>query len=282
MDGFDENVAGVEEQEATAPATQETEPENPTVEGQEVAEPEAEPTADGKTEEDARFANVRRRAEEKAKAKYDAEIQRWNSEVKSMFGGYSNPRTGKPIETVSDYIAAIKAQEEIARENELREKGVDPQIISEMVNNNPVVQQANAIMQLNLRNEADRKFNEDLKELGRIDPSIKTEADLVAHPSYQQICNLVSLNGLSIVDAYKLANFSELSAKQTAAAKQAAVNQAKGKNHLEATRNGMTTNTDLVDVPASLESTWKMMDPSLTDEQIRIKYNEFLKKTGGK
>jgi hypothetical protein len=84
------------------------------------------------------------------------------------------------------------------------------------------------------------------------------------------------------VDAYKLANYSTLSAKNTAAAKQAAINQINGKNHLEATSNGRATNDEMADVPASLAATWKSMNPGLTEAEIKVKYNEFLKNTGGK
>jgi hypothetical protein len=84
MDG-QEFVAGAEVQETTEPAIQETEPVNPTAEATETAQAapqaETEPTTDdanGKTEEDARFANIRRTAEEKANAKYAARNYRRN------------------------------------------------------------------------------------------------------------------------------------------------------------------------------------------------------------
>lgn len=282
-------VQGAEVQEVTEPATTTTEPVNPTEGATETNQPEestSEPTADGqkegKTEEDSRFASVRRKAEEDAKAKYGAEIQKWNEAFKNEFGSFSNPKTGKPIEGVADYFEALRAQNELAREQELRSKGIDPRMIEEMVNNNPIVQKANEVIQQNQQTEAQRQLEADLKAVSEMDPSIKTLEDLAKHPSYPRVYDFVAKNGLSVADAYYLANRSELSAKSNAAAKQAAINQVKGKNHLEATKAGVANNDNLAEVPASLAATWKMMNPDLTESQIQVKYNEFLKNTGGK
>lgn len=284
-----EQVTGAEVQEAAAPETTATEPVNPTSEGQtaestvETAENTTEaPTADGKTEEDSRFASVRRKAEEEARAKYGAETQKYNERIRQMCAGKTHPDTGKPIETLEDYFDALEAQERNAMNEELRAKGIDPKLIEDMVNNSPVVRQANAVMQMNMQAEAQRQLEEDIKVLSKIDPSIKTVNDLTSHSSYQQVFDLVSKHGLSLVDAYKLANYETLAAKSNAAAKQAAINQAKGKNHMEATGSGHSSNDELAEVPASLEATWKNMNPGLTESEIRVKYNEFLKNTGGK
>jgi hypothetical protein len=283
------NVQGVEAQESTEPATTATEPVNPTENASEApsttenaTENASEPTAEGKTEEDSRFANVRRKAEEDAKAKYGAEIQKLNERIRTICAGYTNPDTGKPIETVEDYLVAYEAQQRNARNEELRSKGIDPKIIEEMVSQTPDVQQAKAIIQQSRQEQAQRQLEADVKAISEVDSSIKTVQDLVKHPSYQQVYNLVTQNGLSVFDAYKLANYDSLSAKSTAAAKQAAINQVNGKNHLEATGSGLSTNDEAVDVPASLMSAYKQGYPDLSEAEIKAKYNEFLKKTGGK
>jgi len=286
MDGL-ENVTGVEAQGVTEPATQENVTVNQTEDAQNAAQTGAESTengnevpegakAGGKTEEDARFASVRRKAEEDARAKYEAQQQSIDSEFKRLFGNYKNPQTGKPIENVSDYLVAIQAQQKQAREEELRAKGVNPELIEEMINNSPIVKQAESMIQQNMQAEAARRYAEDLKALSEIDPSIKSEADLMAHPSYPQVYEFVSKNGLSLPDAYRLANYNSLSAKNNAAVRQAAINQAKGKNHLEATGAGMASGKDLQEVPASTLARMREFYPDLTDEQIKVKYNETL------
>ena len=282
MDG-QEIVVGAEVQEATEPVTTETEPVNPTAEAQNEGQnptseenPAAEPTADGKTEEDSRFASVRRKAEADAKARYEAETSRLNDRVKQICGNYVNPETGRPVETIAEYFDALEAQQRRERDEELRSKGVDPKIIEDMVNNSPVVRQANAVMQQSLQAEAQRQLADDVKAVGEIDPSIKSVDDLMNHPSYAKVYDLVSKHGLSLPDAYKIANYSDLSAKNTAAVKQAAINQAKGKNHLEATGSGVAKTSELKEVPASTMTAYKQFYPNLTEEQIKVKYNELM------
>ena len=282
-------VQGAEEQEVTEPATTTTEPVNPTEGANEAVsatepatEGTTEPNADKKTEEDSRFASVRRKAEAEARARYESQSQRTNDRIRQLCGDYVNPVTGKPIETFEEYLDALEAQQKSAREEELRSKGVDPKMIENMVNNSPVIKKAEQVLQQSAQMEAQRQFEADLKDLGKIDPSIKTEEDLIKHPSYPKVYELVSKNGLTLQDAYRLANYDTLSAKNSAAVKQASLNQAKAKNHLEATGSGMASNDSLVDVPASLASTWKSMNPGISDSEIKKKYNELLKNTGGK
>ena len=283
------NVQGAEAQEATEPAeTTATEPVNPT-EGADEAnsttenatEANSEPNAERNTEEDARFASVRRKAEADAKAKYEAQLAQANAEFKRLFGEYTNPLTGKPIESAADYIAAFEAQQRQQRDAELRAKGIDPKMIEDAINNSPIVRQAEAMNRQFMEAEAQRQLASDIKAIGEIDPTIKSEADLLNHPSYQKVFDLVSKNGLSLTDAYKLANYSELSAKQNAAVKQAAINQAKGKAHMEATGSGHSTDDNLVEVPASTLAIYREAYPGLSDSELKLKYNEFLKKTGG-
>ena len=283
MDGLENvEVNGAEVQETAEPATQtEQQPVNNTAEATESVETapqtETEPTTDGKTEEDARFASVRRKAEEAARAKYEAQTAQINAEFKRLFGNYKNPETGKPIESWDEYIAAIEVQNRQQKEAELREKGIDPGFLNDLIENSPVIRQAKQVIDQNVQHEAQRQFENDLKELSKIDPAIKTAQDLFNHPSYGRVYELVSKNGLNLQDAYKLANYAELAAKSNAAVKQAAVNQAKGKTHMEATGTGIATNDNLVEVPAGMMATYKQFYPGLTEAEIKVKYNDYLK-----
>ena len=267
--------AGAEGQEVTEPAGQEEVTDNNTDEGTEtgaVEEPESEPTG-GKTEEDSRFASVRRKAEEEARSKYEAQMQNVNSEVKRLFGNVKNPTTGAPIESFDDYIKAVEEQQRLVREQEMRSKGIDPKIIDEMIQASPVIRQANQIMQDSLKNEAAQKLAADLKAVSEIDPSIKSEADIVNLETYPQILDFVTNHGLSLPEAYKLANYDSISSKKAEAAKQAAVNQAKGKSHMEQSGNGASTSENEVDIPQSEISTWREYYPGLSDAELKKKYN---------
>lgn len=256
---------GVEAQEVAEPVETEEVTENPTEEEAQVSEPE--PTGN-KTEEDSRFAAVRRQAEEYANNKV-------NSEFRRVFGDYTNPVTGQSISSWQDYLSAIEAQNRMAREQELISKGVDPKLIDEMVNNSPAMRQANMILQNSMKAEAAQRFIEDLKEVSKIDPAIQSEADLQKLPCYPQIYEYVANHGLSLPEAFKLANYTAIRAKQTEAVKQAAVNLAKGKDHMGTTQ-GVATNSTLVEVPTSTLSKMREFYPDLTDAQIKEKYNATL------
>ncbi len=267
--------SGAEGQEVTEPAEQEVVTDNNTDEGTEtdvVDEPETEPTG-GKTEEDSRFASVRRKAEEEARSKYEAQMQNVNSEVKRLFGNVKNPTTGAPIESFDDYIKAVEEQQRLVREQEMRSKGIDPKIIDEMIQASPVIRQANQIMQDSLKNEAAQKLAADLKAVSEIDPSIKSESDIANLETYPQILDLVTKHGLSLLEAFKLANYESIATKKAEAAKQAAVNQAKGKSHMEQSGNGASTSENEVDIPQSEISTWREYYPGLSDAELKKKYN---------
>lgn len=270
---------GVEEQEVTETAAEETVTENTTTdEATETETAEVEETVEpkGKTEEDSKFAAVRRKAEEDARKKYEAEQNTINEEFKRVFGSYTNPATGKPIESWKDYLDAIEAQNRKAQEDELRSKGIDPAVFDEYINNSPAIRQANEILKQNQIAEAERQLAADIKTLSEIDPAIKTQDDLFAHPSYAEVLKLVQNNGLSLPDAYKLANYADLSQKHNAAAKQAALNQAKSKSHFERTGGVTDTGKDLAPIPDSVLAKWKRAYPDMSIQQLTEKYNSIL------
>ena len=279
MDGQETNVAGVEAQESTTsePAIQEkTEPVNPTAEAtsSNTEQVPAEPNADEKTEEDARFANVRRKAEEKAKAAYAAEKAKVDAEFQRLFGGATNPLTGKPITSAEEYLAAYAEQRRRDDEEERKASGISPERFMEMVNNLPEIKRAKEAEEKIRKAEEQKYLTESLNEIQKLDPSIKTIEDLEKHKSYSEVYDLVMNHGLDLTKAFKYANADELSAKNMAAARQAAINQAKGKDHLAATGAGVASDKTLVDVPASTMKVLKRFYPNLSEAELKAKYNE--------
>jgi hypothetical protein len=281
MDG-QEFVAGAEVQETTEPAIQETEPVNPTAEATETAQAapqaETEPTTDdanGKTEEDARFANIRRTAEEKANAKYAARQAKIDAEFQRLFGGAVNPLTGKPITSAEEYIAAYAEQKRRDDEEELKAAGITNERFAEMVRNLPEFKQAMENSARMQKAEEERYLGEALKEIQKLDPSVKTREDLEKHASYPEVYDLVMNHGITLEKAFRYANMEALSAKNSAAVKQAAVNQAKGKSHLVATGSGMSNTKELKEVPAATMAELTKFYPKLTEAELKAKYNEY-------
>ncbi len=264
----EEILTGAEEQEIADPdvtVDTETETVEPTGEVEEVATQ--------KSEEDSRFASVRRKAEADAKAKYDAEAQRLNAEFKRLFGEYTNPVTGRPIETPAEYIQAIEAQKRASTEAQLKEKGIDPNLINDLIQNSPVIRQAETVLKQASEAEAQARLDADLKAVGQIDPSIKSAEDIEKLPSYPAILEYVN-KGLNLVDAYKLANFSALSEKQANAVRQASINQANSKSHMTPTSGIAVAETDLAPIPEKVLNMWKSAYPGLSISELTKKYND--------
>ena len=267
MDG---NLEGVNVQEVAAPdATDNNVVESSSESTVEVGVTESNDTSsvhDQKQDDElnAKFAAVRRKAEEDSRKRIDGEFKR-------LFGNVQNPVTGRNIETYEDYLQAVEYQQRAVRDKLLEDKGIDPALIEQMINNSPVIRQAQQVLEENSRTEAKRKLEADLKLVSQIDPTIKNLDDLEKHASYQDVLRYVK-NGLSLPDAFKLVNFDSISTKNSEAAKQAAINQTRSKSHLEKT-SGISDSSTLVDIPESEISTWRDYYPGLSDAELKKKYN---------
>ena len=221
-------------------------------------------------EENARYAAIRRRAEEDARNKYQSEMNALNQRVAAMCQGVTHPLTGQPITNVNDYMDALQIQQRQANEQELQEKGVDPQIIDRMIAQNPVVMQAQQVIEQNKMVAAENALQRDLAEITKFDPNIKGINDLAALPNFSEMLDRVS-HGMSLVDAYKIVNYG----KSTDAARQQAINQMRGKEHL-ATQSGVEQDEEYVEVPSEIMSRWK--SEGKTEKQIRELYKSVASK----
>ena len=226
-------------------------------------------------EENARYAAIRRRAEEDARRRYEAEIGQMNNQIAAMCQGVTHPVTGQPITNVRDYVDALQIQQRQAQEQELQEKGIDPGLIDRMISQNPVVMQAQRVIEQTNANNAAQALQNDIAELSKIDPNIKGPQDLANIPNLDAIVGLVAKNGLSLVDAYKTVNFDNFMQHTNDAARQQAINQMRGKQHLASQPTGVATENDDVEVPAEIMSRWK--SEGKTEKQISELYKKVAK-----
>lgn len=238
---------------------------------------DAEPTAQS-DEENARYAAARRRAEEDIKRRYEAQKSADDERIAAMCAGVKHPITGQPITTLADYLDALEIQQKNEREAELRNKGVDPDMVNRMIENNPLVRQAKQVIEKSKETEANMQIIRDVEEISKIDPSIKTMQDIANLPNCDEIIARVE-RGASLVDAYKAANFDVLLNKRDASARQMAINEMRGKSHLN-TPNSVAQTDDSVDVPVDILNRWK--SEGKTEKQIKELYNTVIKKLGGK
>ena len=254
-----------------------SEPVEPTEETPEADESEtgetdgaAEPQPQS-AEENARYAAIRRRAEEDARRKYASEIDGLNQQVAAMCQGITHPKTGQPITNIYDYVDALQIQQRQASEAELEEKGIDPSMIDRMIASNPTVMQAQRVIEQSKQAAADAQLQKDIEEISALDPTIKSFNELAALPEFREMLNHVA-RGASMAEAYKIVNYGKFSD----ATRQQAINQMRGKSHLATQPQNIGTDDEYVEVPKEIMA--RMKEDGKTEKQIRDLY----KKVAGK
>lgn len=267
--------AGANEVSETAELTEEettseSEETEETGETEEAADPQPTEQSD---EENARYAAIRRKAEEDARKRYESEMGQMNQQIAAMCKGITHPTTGQPITNVRDYVEALQIQQRQANEQELQEKGVDPAVINRMIESNPVVMQAQRVIEQSRQTEAEAALQRDMEELSKINPNIKNVQDLAALPTFPQMLDYMNkYQGMSVVDAYKVFNYSQ----SQQAGRQQAINQMRGKEHLASQGAGVANTEDYVEVPKEIMARWK--SEGKTEKQIRELYKSVASK----
>lgn len=221
-------------------------------------------------ETNAAFADMRRKmqAAERRAAQID-------SIVATQFGNFKNPETGKPIRNAEDYFEALAAQERVQAKEDLRQANIDPALIDRVIANSPVIRQAEeATAELN-NMRAQQRLDADYKEILALDPSLNSVEDILNDPNLPLMAQRVA-TGMSLVDAYKLVNFEKLSNLKGKAAKQAAINEVKGKNHLS-TGAPVNVGSSGEDIPANLLESFKENFPDKSMKELKALYNGMLK-----
>lgn len=213
-------------------------------------------------------AAARRKAEEEARNTQRA----LDDEYVRRFGHLSNPITGEPIRSQADYLRALDAQEKLRQDEELRSKGVDPSIIENAVANNPIIRNAQAVLEQNERVMLMSQINTELEQLKELDSSI-TSLQSVPPNVIEMVQN--SGGHINLINAYKILNYGKVNTQKEDAIKQNAINQAKGKLHLNPV-NGVATPDDGVEIPSTELKMWKEMFPEKSSAELKKLYNNTL------
>ena len=93
------------------------------------------------------------------------------------------------------------------------------------------MQKAAQVVEQAQRDAGDRILKRQLEEITKIDPAVKTLEDIRKMDTFPQFDALVR-SGVPLDVAYKAVNFERLARGKAAAARQAAINAARGKGHL--------------------------------------------------
>lgn len=283
---------GAEGQEVADPAENQENPAGAGAEEQEVAEPAeadgqeqtvAETAAgdqDGQqpgqsAEENARYAAARRKAEqerdaaiERARADAQAEAQRVLDDT-FRGSGLINPYTKQPITSKADFDAYKQAFEADQRAKLLKRSGMNEAQFDAFIQSIPEVRRAKEAETAANRARAEMKVQEQLTEIRKLNPNIQSVRDLTTMESYPQLYAMVQ-RGYDLADAYRLANFTELSKREAGAARQSAINAVKSKSHMvpAAERSGASE----VVVPEETKQLYRQLNPGVTDDEIKRHY----------
>ena len=165
-----------------------------------------------------------------------------------------------------------------ARKSQLMEQaGLSEEEYTALVNDLPEVRQAREAREKAERAmrradeaQAKAKIDEQIQEIGKLDPDIRELNDLAGMENYPQFYELVQ-KGNSLLDAYKLANFDKLVQKNAAAAKQAAYNSTQSKQHMGRTKE---RGAGAISVPNDVKEMYRAFNPDATDAEIQAHYNK--------
>lgn len=238
-------------------------------------------------EENSKYAAARRKAEaerdaavQKAKDDAQAEADKYIDGVIAGIG-MMNPYTKQPITNRAEYDA-YKQQFDIDKKSRiLKGSGMSEEEFKQFVADLPEVKAAREQKEAAEREaqtareiKAKAMIDEQIAEIGKLNPDIKSVGDLKNIPNYQRFYDLVK-KGNTLTDAYKLANMEDIMASGITATKQAAINAVTGKKHLDRTT---TRGAGAVSVPRDVAEAYRAFNPDATDAEIQAHYNKYKQK----
>lgn len=261
----DTDAADQYDEEEDTEADDQSEDDNP------ADDPGAASAQQQSAEENAKYAAARRKAE--------SEMASLDQMFASKFGKMKNPVTGEPITSARGYFEALEAQERLKAEQAIRQAGVDPAVINNLIQNNPVIREARAVIARNSEAEANRMIEEDYAAVMKLDPTMRSAEDIINDKSFGDVVSYCQSHpGTRFSDAYKVVNWERITGYRTDAAKQQAINNAKSKGHLKAA-SGEGSNSSEREIPAADRDHWYAMfeDYATTPEgrkKIKALYNK--------
>lgn len=238
-----------------------------------------------------RAENAARRRREEQQAAIDAAVKkavederaRTKGQMEAFFAkaGMKNTVTGKPITTLEEFDAWQADYEAARLQKDLKAGKLTPETLRSAVEQTPAIQalkkqqeQQAAEAEQRRQAEAKARVDAELAEIHKMDPTISTVEDLLSMPSAKAFYDLVR-KGNSFLDAYRLANFDRLQAARAEAARQQAMNNARGKDHLTGT--GTPQGTGAATVPPDEMRAFKLFNPTATEAEITAWYNKHKK-----
>ena len=114
------------------------------------------------------------------------------------------------------------------------------------------------------------KVDAEIAEIGKLDPSIRTPADLLKMPGADRFREYVR-RGNNFTDAYYLTNREKLESAAAEAARRQTLNSVRSREHLSAVGN--TRSSEGAPVPAEVMKYFRLFLPDASESEIRSYYN---------
>ena len=202
----------------------------------------------------------------------EAETQkRVDARIARQFEGITNPYTNQPIRTERDLAAYRSAFAAEQQRQQLEEMGVSKEVLDSYIQNHPAMQQAQQVIHQQEQQAANDFMAKEFETMKKEFPDCGLESpqQLNETEAGQRALKMwANTPGITLADAYAATHRKEISKKQSAAAKQAAMNEMNSKGHLRQTKGSNAKG----DVPAEIMKEYKIYFPNATEAEISEMY----------
>ena len=205
-------------------------------------------------------------------ARIEAETQkRVDARIAKEFEGITNPYTNQPIRTEADLTAYRSAFAAEQQRQQLEEMGVSKEVLDSYIQNHPAMQQAQQVIHLQEQQAANDFMAKEFEAMKKEFPDCGLESPQQLNETEagrRALQMWANAPGITLADAYAATHRKEISKKQSAAAKQAAMNEMNSKGHLRQTKGSNAKG----DVPEEIRREYKIYFPNATDAEIAEMY----------
>lgn len=259
-----QNFTGENEPEGADPAGEDPDAPDGAADPEEEREPQS-------REENAKYAAARRRAEQERDAAIEQVRRQQKQEIDEIISGLglTDQTTGKKVETKEDYDRYREQLSTDAAEKVKKRAGMTDEQWNELIESQPEMKQARQAIRQAQEARARQAVNEQVQAIAQINPDIATLQDLSKLPEYGEMVKKVQA-GMSLLDAYKITTYNTQRTATAAGARQAAINNARGKEHLRRTTERGSGEES---VPKDVLEMYRLMNPTATDAEIRKHWN---------
>lgn len=298
------------EEPAAAPGANDQEPAQPEASAdqpqgandQEPARPEEDPQqpeaddAEGSPapmDEKTRRENAARRRQQEQQRAIDTAVaealkkqkQLSDAEWDTFFAasGLKNTVTGEPIRNRQEYEAWQQSYQAEMMQQKLKAGELTPELMQQLISQNPVVAQAQQLIQRQQEQQRQQQeqrqrdqIRSEIDEIGKLDPRIREAQDLVNLPEEEYASFKAYVDkGYGFLDSWRLSHMDQIAEKRAEQARQQALTNDRGKEHLRS--SGKSQGTGAVSVPPDVMRQYRLFNPKATDSEIQAHYNKTLK-----